>query len=643
MRFKIFSFAVALSAALCASKAEAQKTVYFEDNLESGLTSTYWNLEESTEIDAADGPAYLVQFSQPSMVAAGWIYDASGKLIGDSYGRPVATTSLNGTYTLLTVPFELDSNVLNVMSFDYIIMAKSASADRNFGLMARADGGQWDTVWRMWERGESMPVEADGTSNVFLPDSYQGKSVELGFFFSTKETDKSDYYGLFIGNIRFAGYYTTPTLSSSVALSRFDMEGLGEKVSLVLRNAGASNIGEASYAYSFNGAEPVSLGNLLKDTLTLGESFTKEIALEGDRLEGRNTVSFWLVSLNGEDSLGVVDTMQWVFVNDTAAASAYVPVMEVFSASWCPPCAQLNSYLNPALSELYDAGMITPIKFQQPSDRYAIAAGSERYMYYYDLAQGYVPAPIYNAEANITDWANTYSSMMTRLEKEATEANAHKALAKIEYANVALDSAAGTLKFDVNVTAMAGFSANLVPFVTEGTVSKLRGTNGETEFHWVALAAVDGAYGREVAFLGDSTMTFSFEVDMSQTLVEEYADLEIVCFIQNEETREVYQSCAYDIAEAPEGGDEPIDPSANEEDAMPNVRLYPNPAVEQAYISGLEDATVQVYDLTGRLVYEMQKADNRIELPVETWQAGTYVVRIEQAGRTATRKLSVIR
>ena len=119
--------------------------------------------------------------------------------------------------------------------------------------------------------------------------------------------------------------------------------------------------------------------------------------------------------------------------------------------------------------------------------------------------------------------------------------------------------------------------------------------------------------------------------------------MEIVCFIQNEETREVYQSCAYDIAEAPEGGDEPIDPSANEEDAMPNVRLYPNPAVEQAYISGLEDATVQVYDLTGRLVYEMQKADNRIELPVETWQAGTYVVRIEQAGRTATRKLSVIR
>lgn len=645
MRFNAFFFAAFLALAVSASTAEAQKTVYFEDDLASGFGPS-WNLEESTEIDAAGAPAYLVQFSQPAMMAAGWIYDASGNLIGDNYGRPVATTSLDGIYTLLAVPFKLDSNVLNVVSFDYIIMAKYASPDRSFGLMTRIDGGQWDTIWRMWEVGESMPEDAEGSSYVFLPDSCQGKNVELGFFFETKATDKEDYYGLFIGNIRFGGYYTTPAMSSSVSLSRFDAENWDGKLSLELRNSGSIAIGEASYAYSFNAGEPVGLGNLLEDSLMIGRTAEVEISLEGEILDGRNTVDLWPVSLNGEDSLGRVDTMQWVFVNDLESAPAYVPVMEVFSASWCGPCNTMNLYLNYTLHQLYDTGMITPIKFQQPSDRYAIQAGSDRYMYYYDMTQGYVPAPIYNAEANISDWSGSYWGMMGRLEEEAAEANTHKALAKIEYANVELDSTAGTLKFDVNVSAVAGFTANLLPFVTEGTVSKLKGSNGETEFHWVALAAVEGSYGKEVSFMGDSMMTFSYEVDMSQTLVEEYADLEIVCFIQNRETREIYQSSAHDIVKTPmnlEKPAEPVDPSANEEDAMPSVKLYPNPAVDNAYVSGLEKAAVQVFDLTGRLVYEVRDVDNVLELPVRDLEAGTYVVRIAQDGKTAVRKLNVLK
>ena len=88
---------------------------------------------------------------------------------------------------------------------------------------------------------------------------------------------------------------------------------------------------------------------------------------------------------------------------------------------------------------------------------------------------------------------------------------------------------------------------------------------------------------------------------------------------------------------------EPVDPSANEEDAMPSVNLYPNPAVDNAYVSGLEKAAVQVFDLTGRLVYEVRDVDNVLELPVRDLEAGTYVVRIAQDGKTAVRKLNVLK
>ena len=91
------------------------------------------------------------------------------------------------------------------------------------------------------------------------------------------------------------------------------------------------------------------------------------------------------------------------------------------------------------------------------------------------------------------------------------------------------------------------------------------------------------------------------------------------------------------------GGGSVMSDRANEEDAMPSVKLYPNPAVDNAYVSGLEKAAVQVFDLTGRLVYEVRDVDNVLELPVRDLEAGTYVVRIAQDGKTAVRKLNVLK
>ena len=388
----------------------------------------------------------------------------------------------------------------------------------------------------------------EGSPAVKLPDTYGGKTVELAFFFTVSNQPAGSWYAFFIGNVMFASYYTEPTVVPSIAVGRFEYENFGKKVRLNLCNGGSTTITEGSFSYSLNGGEAVDAGNLVRSSLAMGASLTADIALSGDLTEGMNVLAVWPTSLN-EAPVADPDTIYWHFSTDTAAASAYVPVMEVFSASWCGPCNTMNRYLNDALKTLYLEGKISPVKFQQSGDRYAIAIGNDRYMYYYDMTRGVIPAPIYNAEVNITDWTNQYVGMMTRLKTEAAEAHARKAMAGMELVNVTVDSAAREISFEVHVTPLADMRLNLVPVVTEGTVSKYTGSNGETAFHWVALAAPAGSYGEEVQLTAGETSVFSYKVDMTSTLVEEYADLEVMCFLQDVATREIYNSCTFDVRE----------------------------------------------------------------------------------------------
>ena len=122
---------------------------------------------------------------------------------------------------------------------------------------------------------------------------------------------------------------------------------------------------------------------------------------------------------------------------------------------------------------------------------------------------------------------------------------------------------------------------------------------------------------------------------MASTNVEEYGDLELLVIVQNNDRGEVYQTASFDLSS---------DNVANEQaEQLPGVVLYPNPARDYAILSGLNNATVQIFDLTGRMVYEVAGADAMIELPVEGFNAGSYIIRISQDGKTAVRRLNVVR
>ena len=63
---------------------------------------------------------------------------------------------------------------------------------------------------------------------------------------------------------------------------------------------------------------------------------------------------------------------------------------------------------------------------------------------------------------------------------------------------------------------------------------------------------------------------------------------------------------------------------------------YPNPGKDVLNIrTGLKDARVEVYDMSGRMVYEREITDNITAINTSAWVAGSYVWRVVADGREA--------
>ena len=170
--------------------------------------------------------------------------------------------------------------------------------------------------------------------------------------------------------------------------------------------------------------------------------------------------------------------------------------------------------------------------------------------------------------------------------------------------------------------------------VVEKTTTGNKRTNGEKEFHNVAMKFANGTTGVEKSFEAGKKETFSYpSVNLKDTKIEELYDLEVICFVQHSESGYIFQSSSI-----VKSGN-----VANENEVMGDVRVYPNPASEFVNITTLEGADVEIFDLTGRRVYVNNKVEGDLEVSLASFANGTYVVRLTKDGQSAHRKLIVVR
>lgn len=208
-----------------------------------------------------------------------------------------------------------------------------------------------------------------------------------------------------------------------------------------------------------------------------------------------------------------------------------VPLFEEFTSSTCPPCATFNTFFTPWINDHYDD--ITVIKYQMSwpgsGDPYYTAEGGVRRGFY---GVSYVPDLYTGGSQTGTNSGAVNAAYNSEMSKPAYFTINATHQVNGDFITVQTDILPENNESNITVQ-MA-----VIEKLTTGNV----GSNGETEFHNVMMKMLPDAEGTTIDFNSNVHSFLSETFDMSSTFVEEMDDLDIVVFIQNNDTKEVLQS-----------------------------------------------------------------------------------------------------
>ena len=348
---------------------------------------------------------------------------------------------------------------------------------------------------------------------------------------------------------------------------------------------------------------------------------------------GAHNLKVWVSNTNVTD----VNPGNNEFVKDIMVASDVaikIPLMEKFSSSTCPPCYSFNTgSFNPFFDD-YGHSNGTFISYQVwwpgAGDPYAGAPGSpvrqevQNRVNYYGINAA--PTLLFDAQ----DVGMPSAAQLALLLEELRYGNEN-----ISFFDIQADHTINGNTIDVNIDIHPFISANYTVrvMVIEKLTTENAATNGETEFHHVFMKGLPTPAGTPIEFTQDEVETLTFSQDMSETFVEEMDDLAVVVFLQDDVTKEIIDS-RYTEASG-------IVLGTNDVNAA-QVTLVPNPTSGIVKIMTDRAMDVQVFDLTGKKVFNQSQVADNTSLNLSNLSKGVYVVVMtDDKGAETVKKLVI--
>jgi len=211
----------------------------------------------------------------------------------------------------------------------------------------------------------------------------------------------------------------------------------------------------------------------------------------------------------------------------------------------------------------------------------------------------------------------------------------------------------GQITCDVSITPNMDFDAGLKFFavVVEKSTFANVGNNGEKEFDHVVKKIMTGVDGKDLPALTDATATaasasFTFKgfyyipanaqspVNLNTAnTIENFDDLMVVAWVQDAETKEVFQSVAFDVA------------STSTEDISTKMNVYPNPATNQVLVNvealSTANSTVHLVNVMGQVVANGNTNNGQFTFDVSSLSNGIYTVKMIADSKQAIKKIVV--
>ena len=464
-----------------------------------------------------------------------WIISNTSNAGGNSnemmlYWKP----TFEGVSRLVSPAMDLTDITDVVVSFKAFFDNYHEESNVNVGVATTSDNG---VTWNLaWKESGGISGQYSFTKAITTPD--MGKeNVKFCIFF---EGNSGNINGWYFDDINI---YALDDLN--LGIMSVDMpEIIGAKdneVSFSVRNTGKETITSLRASCQVDDNEvvtqdfEVNLSSLQTERL----SFQDKLILS----PGLHNITISIMDVNGKEDI-LTDNVLSTTINVAFGFTQRIPMIEHFSSSTCFPCVLINSLMHKLTEE--NPGKYTYTKYVvdwpvSGDPYYTIESGIRKD--YYQV--GAVPYCLLDSELQLSSNATnpvTKTALLNRYEVPAI-------------ANVR-----GSFTVDgntINVIAdfMTYFDAeNIKAYISvnEKTTTENASANGETEFHHVMMKMLGDVDGNDISINAGEYKRLEFSYDMSQTFMEDINDLEVALWLQDYESKEIYNShYAYEYTEHP--------------------------------------------------------------------------------------------
>jgi hypothetical protein len=625
---KIF-FAIITCALLIPVSA---KHVYFYETFGNVLNSP--NL--STD-DCKDGNVlYYSTFSpfatsSDTTVVFGY-YPAGGLSIKPDYTDPYIRVASKWV--------TLNGNVDNWVAFDWLYTATVApDATVSTSIVARVHpDSAWVTVVEM--KGAGMGFNTPENILGKLPSSLVAGTDSVQVAAQLRYTTVTSIQWMFyMDNFQFVSYDDEngqAKASLSISSPGTMIENITNyNIIATLTNESSVVVDSVVIGYTINNGpiqyQRPTLSNKLNVLGTSEFKFNHSGLTNADI--GDNEFELWIAKLNDVDfTQGEIGTVNFsIYIPDPADAQYPTKfLVEHFTSSTCPPCKSNNTTMTPYYEQQDAAEKLIYIKYQMNwpgdgGDPYYVAQDGGVRRDYYEVDA--VPTMVGNAEvfankARLTQRLNAFDGAKSYLD------------VSLDSAYISQESAnQKDIYLEYTITPKLTTEATIHTVVFENVTYNNKRTNGETEFHHVVMKMFPDGNGNVFQLKKDSVHKFVYTYNMSSTHVEEVQDLQMVVFVQNDKTGEIYVAAQREIGATVSAATEKV------VNTLP-IKTYPNPTTDELTVESPANSTLLLYNNAGILVYEgANKVEGKKTISLVSMPSGIYTLKVVADKGVATQKI----
>lgn len=482
---------------------------------------------------------YLIEdFSQNQMPPDGWVIDnlaGQWSLHNGTNAGAVSPegefTTTNGIHHSRLISPEIDLTGLTTIMVQFNQMFDwFANPAPITGVATRSGGGDWNDVWMITQTGDVGPeVVYIAVSN----DDVGAEDFQICLYLN------GDMYNVNYWYIDDIMVFVPLTLDAEMlSITTPCYIGGPTEIKGIFRSYGATQITSIDIEWEANGN--IYSTNISGLSLNFGDTYNFTCDDLFSLPIGSYELKVRIVNVNGISDDNPDNNQlirQTCVVSNTVAKK---PCLEEFTSSTCLTCAGFNDLFTPWLED--QADNITLIKYQMnwppPGDIYYTEEGGIRRALY-DVVG--IPSLFCNGS-----FVGTQG--MVPMITEVNEAY-NEALAQAGIMNIAASHILNGTEMDISTTILPyavipnGIVHIIVfEYLTTGNV----GSNGETEFVHVMMKMVPDANGTAVNLSDREPFHFNENLYLTETNVEEWNDLGVLVFVQDDVTKVIYQS-AYSI------------------------------------------------------------------------------------------------